>query len=822
MHRFAVGALLGAALCLAPKSGLAEPFTVDAFLKMEAFGQASIDPAGEIFVFERLAARDSAPSYEHDFHNQITRSELFRVNLGRPAAATRLLGEEEGNGHRLGSWSPSGRRLLLYRLRDRVWQAGIFDADRGSVRWLDVTPELPSWGRTAQWRSDDELILIARTDGLAPWLLRAPWEFMDYLPHAWAQTREGQVASRTIIGSGVHVGLTPTRGPNALLRVDARTGQARQLAEASFHDLELSPDGRFAATAAFGDALPFDPDAPFLQGDLARARRLIIVDLDSGETWDPDPEADLLPNLLTWSAGSDALLVWTRRGAEPWAQGRLQKIGLPSRRVDDIALGGLSPAFLETGLRTPVVAADWLDGMPVLFAETGDGRKHWVLLDGTRPTNLTAGLTSVASRLTAVSQDSLFLVADSAAWRIDRNGRVRLTPEDTPVRPASPDLLDKGQRFFFNNPSRPETAGVQTLNGLGVSLGVDASATRVTGPSSILFGPTISVSEVSDARARQSLVIKPDDGGSVVVSDINATLDEIDFVQPRAIQHRGPAGEALVSWLYMPARTAQGLRPPLVVTPYPGTVSRIPDAAAGPSSDSAGPNVQILVGAGFAVIVPSLPRAAYPGEPSAGMADQILSIVDTAAQQHDFDAGRVALWGHSFGAHAALSAATQSSRFAAIVASNGAYDLASDWGEFDPAQRVIPDDMLSIRSSAGWTETGQAGMGGPPWQETDRYIRNSPLFQADRITAPVLLITGDRDYVAMSQAEIMFTALYRQNKDAILLSYWGEGHAFQSPANIRDMTATVLDWLSDRLGITRSTTADLTRPGSSSPSSPGS
>ena len=39
------------------------------------------------------------------------------------------------------------------------------------------------------------------------------------------------------------------------------------------------------------------------------------------------------------------------------------------------------------------------------------------------------------------------------------------------------------------------------------------------------------------------------------------------------------------------------------------------------------------------------------------------------------------------------------------------------------------------------------------------------------------------------------TALYRQRKDAALLTYWGEGHTFASPANIRDLYASILDWL---------------------------
>jgi dipeptidyl aminopeptidase/acylaminoacyl peptidase len=41
----------------------------------------------------------------------------------------------------------------------------------------------------------------------------------------------------------------------------------------------------------------------------------------------------------------------------------------------------------------------------------------------------------------------------------------------------------------------------------------------------------------------------------------------------------------------------------------------------------------------------------------------------------------------------------------------------------------------------------------------------------------------------------MFTALYRQNKPAAFVRYWGEGHGIESPANIRDMWVRVFAWL---------------------------
>jgi len=58
----------------------------------------------------------------------------------------------------------------------------------------------------------------------------------------------------------------------------------------------------------------------------------------------------------------------------------------------------------------------------------------------------------------------------------------------------------------------------------------------------------------------------------------------------------------------------------------------------------------------------------------------------------------------------------------------------------------------------------------------------------------------------VTQAEEMFTALYRLNKDALFVRYWGEGHVLASSANIRDFWRRVFTWYDRHLA------ADATEP----------
>ena len=98
-----------------------------------------------------------------------------------------------------------------------------------------------------------------------------------------------------------------------------------------------------------------------------------------------------------------------------------------------------------------------------------------------------------------------------------------------------------------------------------------------------------------------------------------------------------------------------------------------------------------------------------------------------------------------------------------------------------------------------WLETGQTRMGVAPWIDPQRYVDASPIFRADRITAPVLMVYGDLDN-DVTQPQGLFAALYRQDKDAIFAIYRGESHVAGSPGNVRDLHHRIETFLRDTIG----------------------
>lgn len=766
---------------------VATPFTLDHLLGLERFGQAVLSPSESAVAFERVAPQDGSPPYEYDALDRVLRTRVY-IAPTDGGAPRPLLGQAEGRGHVIGSWSPDDRRVLIYRLRDRAFTAGVADAATGEVRWLAGTAEVSMWGRAAQWRNRDDLVMIQRPDDDLPGLLRQGFNAEDRMSRLWRATREGEQPGRTVIGGGRFLDLNPRAAETRLMLISAGSGRQRTLATGRFHDLEIAPDGRFVAAARFTGDRPFDPNLPFLQGDFTERRELTLVDLETEEIWEPLPGQDVSPLLLTWSA-SGRLLVWVRNDGEAWADGRLMQIDPAAKTVRETPLAGLKPAVMETGLRMPFVSADWLGDTPLLYVDDG-ARRDWAALPDTGPDVLTARFSDVGASRYSVSTDRIAIQADGQTLSVGRDGvtvglgrSIRARSSVTGV------LFSQGQRFQFNSPPRRDwvLAGDDTATWrVALHSGEKIDASQSTQSPLLAAGARHVVGVRTDAAFREALHL--DDRPALV--RLNDPLEGVDFVSPQAIHHRAADGTPLVSWLYRP-RFQGAHRPALIVIPYPGA----PAYAPGPTEENVVTNVQLMTAAGYAVLIPSLPRENRRGEPAAGMASDILTVVDEAAQSGDFDPDRIVLWGHSFGAFAAVAAATQSDRFSAVIAPNGPYDLLSVWGQFPMTHSLSPEDGLPVRSRAGWVETGQGGLDSPPYADVDRFVRNSPVLAADRITAPVLLLSADRDYVPPAQAEELFSALYRQQKDVVLVTYRGEGHVLSSPANIRDMYATVWAWL---------------------------
>lgn len=795
------------------------PYTLDDLLNQAAFGAVSIDPTQRWVVYEQSGPYSASPRFDYALYIRAASTTLWIADVASRQPPRRLLAVSEGDGHLLGDWSPSGRRLLVFRLQDDRWSLGVFDLPTRTVRWLDVAPDGGGFGRVVQWRSDEELILLDRRTSELPFVMGWDAGAMALTQARWRRQATGSSSSGTVMGSGRFRTDMPVSPEIDLVSFNVVDGRKRVLSTGRFVDLELSPDRSRVAAMSQGETPPVDQTRPLWPVDKPEARHVRIIDLAAGSEVRPCGDCALAPHLMGWSPDSRRLLVW-RTGQDGPTSGDLLALRIDGG-MDTYHRFGLEPDVAATPVASfTAIRALWQGGRPVLRARgRGEDRYDWYRLERAQAVNLTRGLPVAPARIDVIEADDLVAVADGAVWRIDPQGGTLRVSGDDDLRPYAPfDILD-APRLRYNEPVVSGPYPATDAGGRLVPAGALWPAAPPAGGDALItpvaFSRDLAVEKV-EINGVRSLRLRGRLLSERTLATINGHLADVRFSRPVPVAHTGPDGQVLTSWLYLPTRPVAG-RIPLVVLAYPG---RISSPQRDPAEFMTELNFQQLTAAGYAVLTPSVPRPFYPAEPAVGLADQLLTVVDAALEQHpELDGDRLVYWGQSFGGYSGLVVATQTTRFRSIIVQAVVSNLAQKWGEFAPWNRGDPRWGLSMRHDAGWAEASQGGMGGPPWSAPERYTRNSPLFNADRVQTPILIMQGERD-MGLGQAESMFTALWRQNKDVRFITWWGEAHTVESPANLREMYRQIFAWLEETVGSSAHVTASSGEPSSAATSSP--
>lgn len=789
-------ALAAAAICSEARS---RPYGLEDALRRESLGEVAVDPRGRWLVVEQRRPYEAGARFDLGRFNALFRTDLKVIDLRDGGAPRRLLSADAATGYQAGPISPDGARLAVFRLTADRWQLGIATLETGAVRWTGLRPVIAEETRTLQWLSPDHLVAIVTGPGATPFELRAVRP-QATLPQLWAAAARGAPAV-TAVGSGRYLDQRPHDPPKQVVTLSATTGETKVLAMGDFTDVEAAPSGRRLALVEAAEDIPLAAgrEVQGAYGIAVRRMRLRLLDLATGDLRTPCPRCDVLASLLAWSP-ADGLLAYVRDDGAPWRDGRLVRL---DRGGDDVvdAAPGLRAAI--TG-RPERVAAGWWGPDVVVFGRRPDAaRDDWWRLGTKGPVKLTGDLAAPTREPPVVTPDVLLVAADGAAWQIRRDGHARrLTGSGFARLPRRGEGIPDRTQFALRTTDRLQGIlhAPEGARAVAVGAGGDVLPLAQLAPPDRLLAATRTGALVEAGADGGAAMIAWRSPGAAdrVLARWNTHLADVDRPAAIPVAHPGPNGEALRSWLFLPPDAATP--PPLIVVPYPGAVHAAPPDiwSAPPMAPAA-----MLLGHGYAVLVPSLPAWRAGQGPADGLADRVVAIVEAARREPRligrFDATRLGLWGHSFGGYATAAILTQTDRFGAAVATAAPSDLVSFHGQFSPFRRLNPQEGVSTPWTAGWTETLQGDMRAPPWAAPERYRRNSPVMQADRITTPLLLAYGDLDGAHPGQAEQLFSALYRQGKDAVLLTYWGEGHLFASPGNLRDLYARAFAFLDAHL-----------------------
>ena len=188
-------------------------------------------------------------------------------------------------------------------------------------------------------------------------------------------------------------------------------------------------------------------------------------------------------------------------------------------------------------------------------------------------------------------------------------------------------------------------------------------------------------------------------------------------------------------------------------------------------------NYTHYVSNGYLIFVPDIHYET--GFPGASAMKSIVPGVEMLLARGYVDPKGLGIQGHSWGGYQTAFIITQTHLFSAAMAGAPVANMTSAYG--------------GIRWGSGLArafqyEHTQSRIGCSIWQCTQRYLENSPLFSADRITTPLLMMHNDADdAVPWYQGIEMFVALRRLNKEVYLIDYNNDVHNPTKRANQKDI-----------------------------------
>lgn len=143
-------------------------------------------------------------------------------------------------------------------------------------------------------------------------------------------------------------------------------------------------------------------------------------------------------------------------------------------------------------------------------------------------------------------------------------------------------------------------------------------------------------------------------------------------------------------------------------------------------------------------------------------AEDIIEGTKKFVAAHRFvDGERIGNIGASYGGFMTMYLATRTDLFAASISHAGISDLTGYWGD----------------GWWGWSYSGTASRGSFPWNNRELYVEHSPIYSADQVRTPLLLLHGDGDTnVPPGGSRNMFTALKLLGQPVELIEFPGEDH----------------------------------------------
>lgn len=248
------------------------------------------------------------------------------------------------------------------------------------------------------------------------------------------------------------------------------------------------------------------------------------------------------------------------------------------------------------------------------------------------------------------------------------------------------------------------------------------------------------------------------------ITNANPEIEEYEWGTTEIIRWANTRGDSLDGFIIKPYGYNPKKRYPIYVYFYERFSDRTYNF--NPPMITHRPVTQVYNSAGYIMFLPDIKY--YIGNPGYDALDAIMTGARKLIELGIADSTKFCIQGHSWSGYQTAFIATQTDFFKAACAGAPVGNMTSAYGQ--------------IRLESGLTrqfqyEAQQSRIGGTLWDSLDNYIRNSPIFNANKAVTPLLIMFGDLDEAVPWQQGIeLYMAYRRLGKNAIFLQYENEPH----------------------------------------------
>ncbi len=261
-----------------------------------------------------------------------------------------------------------------------------------------------------------------------------------------------------------------------------------------------------------------------------------------------------------------------------------------------------------------------------------------------------------------------------------------------------------------------------------------------------------------------------------------------ELVAPERFTAVSADGTEVEAWVMKPAGARGGVKYPALLNIHGGPFTQY--------GNRLFDEFQVEAGHGYAVVYCN-PRGSSgygeewgrairgpsPDGPGWGTVDfdDCLAVVDEAVERFDFiDPERLGVIGGSYGGYMTSWIVGHTDRFKAAVSERAVNSFVSMWGSSD----------------VGWDMKGY--LGAFLYEDTEAYLKVSPLTYAEAITTPLLILHSENDLrCPIEQGEQLFTTLRLLKRPVEMVRFPAESHELTrsgSPLHRVQRFELVLEW----------------------------